>query len=276
MQRKCALNLCHPCCLPLLLSPLLQLLSLVVVVACCCVFSLFFFVAPGHTNKNKSADLTRARECAIFELKHKSQLMWPENFCVPIDRAQLTLLTVEWRWTEKDSARARERQRQPGSSLWSKCWPWPADAAGRNSHGKSYQWAALTVLIALNVCKFLMGNCCSMRLAKSSQSHARQTSRQTSRQTGRQRDRQTPWPELFLSLKKSCAMYFSNCYCKTFQIHAADKVTRGREESGSRGEGREVCGGLVETAALGCQINAKHSQCLASFNGYTKYANGLN
>lgn len=72
-------------------------------------FLSLFFVVPGHTNKNKSADLTRARECAIFELKHKSQLMWAENFCVPIDRAQLTLLTVEWRWTEKDSARERER-----------------------------------------------------------------------------------------------------------------------------------------------------------------------
>lgn len=94
----------------------------VVVVASCrrrlllCFLSFFslsiFFFAAGHTNKNKSADLTRARECAIFELKHKSQLMWAENFCVPIDRAQLTLLTVEWRWTEKDSATELQRERE--------------------------------------------------------------------------------------------------------------------------------------------------------------------
>lgn len=69
----------------------------------------------------------------------------------------------------------------------------------------------------------------------------RQADRQTDRETDKQteRDRQTPWPELFLSSEKTCAMYFSNCYCKTFQIHAADKVSRAgvREGVGERAWG---------------------------------------
>lgn len=83
------------------------------------------------------------------------------------------------------------------------------------------------------------GNCCSMRLA-------RQT---VATLVGWSKD---------LKLEKSCALYFSKCYCKSFQIHAVDEVTYiamdERERSSCWTEGKLV------TAAKGHQI--KDGICL--------------
>jgi len=160
--------------------------------------------------------------------------MWAENFCVPIDQeSQLTLLTVEWQMDWRTHRLLLLVVKNVGHgplktiAIAIVCDAgWPCAMAKVISGPHSVR-CHLTVLIALNVCKFLMGNCCSVRLARGAKQPAILPVRVSDRQTDatqseweRERER-----DLKLREEKSCTLYFSKFYCKTFQIHAADKVT---------------------------------------------------
>lgn len=127
MQRKCALNLCHPCCLPL--PPLVVILA--------AAFAFVCVARAGHNERKRTkiADEQRRAKRADLTIEHNipAQTQIPTNVGQKLLRAhmgQLTLLTVEWtEWTGWTSWTSWTLDIPDswtrGQPWWLECWPWP-------------------------------------------------------------------------------------------------------------------------------------------------------